>query len=306
MDPDVSRIFSDLIDAITGFDPLSVGAHVVSALLILAIGILLALALRALTRMLLGRTNIARTLGPSMALLLSSVIYYLALGIVAAASLIALGVSIAVVWGLVVIIAIAFLITFRESFGNFAATMIFLVFQPFRRGDLIQTMEHMGTVHELFLFNTVLLLPEDRLVSLPNSKIQESGVVNYSRLGHVRADFTLTVDYGEDLGHVRHVIAEIAAQDERILADPPFAVVVSDLGDTGVRLLVLPTVAPPNYWAVRNDLRERIKARFDSDGMRFAVPQRVVRVATNQDMTDHNGMRPAPLHPAIEPGEKGG
>ncbi|HEY1389560.1 MAG TPA: mechanosensitive ion channel family protein [Ktedonobacterales bacterium] len=305
MDPDVSRIFSDLIDAIKGFDPLSAGAHVVSALLVLLIGVLLALALRALTRTLLGRTNIARTLGPSMPLLLSSVIYYLALGLVAAASLIALGVSIAVVWGLVVVIAIAFLITFRESFGNFAATMIFLVFQPFRRGDLIQTMEHMGTVHELFLFNTVLLLPEDRLVSLPNSKVQESGVVNYSRLGHVRADFTLTVDYSEDISRVRQVIAEVAAQDERILAEPAFEVVVSDLDDTGVRLLVLPTVTPAHYWAVRNDLRERIKTRFDADGSRFAVPQRVVRMTTPQDMADHNGMRSAPMHPGVEPRGKG-
>jgi len=257
MDLDISRIISDLIDAINGFNPVDAGAHGATAIIVLLIGFVLALALRALTRALLERANIARSLGPSMPSLLSGVVYALVLGLAVVAALIALGIPLAVVSGSVLIVAIALLITLRESFGNFAATMIFLVFQPFRRGDLIETMGHMGTVHELFLFNTVLLLPEERLVSLPNTKIQESGVVNYSRLGHVRADFTLTVDYGEDISRVRDVITELAAQDARILPEPPCAVFVTDLGENGVRLLVLPTVAPANYLAVRNELRER-------------------------------------------------
>jgi len=36
----------------------------------------------------------------------------------------------------------------------------------------------MGTVREILLFNTVLLLSDERVVSLPNSKIQENGVGN--------------------------------------------------------------------------------------------------------------------------------
>jgi small conductance mechanosensitive channel len=221
--------------------------------------------------------------------LLSGAVYALILGLAVAASRVVLGAPLVVVWGVVVIVAIALLITLRESFGNFAATMIFLIVQPFWRGDLIETMEHMGTVHELSLFNTALLLPEDRLVSLPNSKIQESGVINCSRLGHVRAAFTLTVNYGEDLSHVRPVITEVAALDERILTDPPFEVVVNDLSAYGARLLLLPPVAPANYWAVRNDLRGRIKARFDAEGIRFAVPQRAVCLAPSE-VSDRHGM----------------
>jgi small conductance mechanosensitive channel len=291
MDPDMSRILSDILDAINGFDPLSAGAHLVSALLVLLIGVLLALALRALTRTLLRRATIARGLGPSMPALLSGAVYVLVLGLAIAASLVVLGVPLAVVFGVVLIAAIALLITLHETFGNFAATMIFLIFQPFRRGDLIETMGYMGTAHQLFLFNTVLLLPEDRLVSLPNGKIQESGVVNYPRLGHVRADFTFTLDYAEDISRVREVITELAAQDERILAEPPFETLVTDLGENGAQLLVLPTVAPADYWAVRNDLRERIKARFDVEGIRFAAPQRAVRFVETTDASSHDGVK---------------
>jgi small conductance mechanosensitive channel len=124
------------------------------------------------------------------------------------------------------------------------------------------------------LFNTVLLLPDDRLVSLPNSKIQESGVINYSRMGRVRADFNLTISYGQDVSQARAVIAHIASADPRVLRDPPFEVVVDELGDNGVRLSVFPYVLPQNYWAVRNDLRERVNAQFDTAGIHFGLPQR--------------------------------
>jgi small conductance mechanosensitive channel len=147
-------------------------------------------------------------------------------------------------------------------------------------------MGYMGTVQEILLFNTVLLLPNQRLVSLPNSKVQESGVVNYTRQGHIWSDFSLTVDYGEDLSRVREAITELAAKDNRILHHPPILVVVDELGENGVRLLVFPTVRPKDYWDVRNDLREQIKARFDAEGIRFALPQRDVHLATSPSPND--------------------
>jgi small conductance mechanosensitive channel len=134
----------------------------------------------------------------------------------------------------------------------------------------------MGTVQEILLFDTVLRLPDQRLVALPNSKIHDSGIVNYSRIGQVRADFSLTVNYAEDVTNARALITQIAAADERVLRNPPFEVVVDELGDNGVRLLVLPYVAPDDYWGVRSDMRERIKARFDTAGIRFALPERNV------------------------------
>jgi small conductance mechanosensitive channel len=103
--------------------------------------------------------------------------------------------------------------------------------------------------------------------------------VNYTRKGHIWSDFSLTVDYGEDLSRVREVITEMAANDNRILKNASIAVVVDELSENGVRLLVFPTVRPKDFWDVRNDLREQIKARFDAEGIRFALPQRDVHLS---------------------------
>jgi small conductance mechanosensitive channel len=254
----------------------SVLTNIAGAALVLAVGYFIAVAARRFTRKTLGRPDIARALGPSIVRLLSGTVYYLLLLLAAAGSLIALGVPAAAVLAVVAVILVVFAVALQQSAVNFAATVIFLMFQPFRRDELILTMGYMGWVQEILLFDTVLRLPDQRLVSMPNSKIHDSGITNYSRLGQVRADFTLTVNYAEDVSRARALISQIAAADQRVLLDPPLEVVVDDLGDNGVRLLVLPYVAPDNYWAVRNEMREMIKTRFDAVGIRFARPERNV------------------------------
>ena len=215
-------------------------------------------------------------LGPSMVHLVGSAIFYLLLILTAMVALVVVGVPARTV-GIFVLVVIAVLaISLQQSLANLAATVSFLLFQPFRRGELVETMGQVGTVQEILLFNTVLLLPDDCLVTLPNSKIQEGGVINYSRQSHVVATITLTVAYREN-------------QDRRILTSPPVLVVADDLGDHGVRIAVFPSVRPRHYWDVRFDLRERIKTRFDAEGIAFAVPPRDLRLSgiDLQDARNH-------------------
>jgi small-conductance mechanosensitive channel len=125
--------------------------------------------------------------------LLSGTVYYLLLLLAAARSLIALGVPAAAVLAVVALILVVFAVALQQSAVNFAATVIFLMFQPFRRDELILTMGYMSWVQEILLFDTVLRLPDQRLVSMPNSRIHDSGI------GQVRANFTLTVNDAEDV-----------------------------------------------------------------------------------------------------------
>jgi small conductance mechanosensitive channel len=276
---------------------LSVLTNIAGAALVLALGYFIAVAARRFTQKTLGRPDIARALGPSIVRLLSGAVYYLLLLLAAAGCLVALGVPAAAVLAVLTVVVVVLAVALQQSAANFAATVIFLMFQPFRRDELIQTMGYMGWVQEILLFDTVLRLPDQRLVSMPNSKIHDSGIVNYSRIGQVRADFTLTINYAEDVSRARALISQIAAADERVLLDPPLEVVVDELGDNGVRLLVLPYVATDNYWAVRNAMREQVKARFDAVGIRFALPERNVHFP----QTDHTG-----VGFALVPDEPGG
>jgi small conductance mechanosensitive channel len=241
---------------------------------ILVAGYLLARVVRTLTNKILGRTMVTRALGPSIAQLIGGAIYLLILLMTGIVGLVALGVPDQLVAAIFIIILVAigfFVFALQQSVSNVAATVIFLLFQPFKRGEVIETMGRLGTVHEILPFNTVLETADHRLVSLPNSKIQDSGIVNYTRLGRIRADVHLMVKYSEDLSRVVALIEDVAAQDARILAEPAFQVYILELGERGIKLCAQPTVAPADYWDVQNDLRAGIKSRFDQEMIQFAV-----------------------------------
>jgi small conductance mechanosensitive channel len=246
--------------------------NVVVAILIFAAGYLIARVVRTLTRRLLERIKIATTFGPTIPMLVSSVVYYVILTLAGLVSLLMIGVpSSILIVGLAAIVLI-FSLALQQSVSNFAATVNMLVFQPFKRGEVVTTMGWTGTVREILPFNTVLQLPDERLVTLPNSKIQDSGIVNYSRMGHLWADFSVKIRHDQDVDRVRAVIAEIAAQDARILTQPPLDIHIDDLDEKGIRLSVRPYVPSEYAPAVRVDLRAKIHARFQAEGIKFALP----------------------------------
>ena len=91
-------------------------------------------------------------------------------------------------------------VALRESLSNFAAAVIFLIYQPFYLGEEIETMGHRGIVKEIQLFNTVVRQSDRSLAVLPNGDIQKSGLTNYSRLGINRVDLSFTLqEYRDDV-----------------------------------------------------------------------------------------------------------
>lgn len=176
------------------------------------------------------------------------------------------------------IVLIIFGVALQESLSSFAATVIFLTFQPFKVGELIETNGVLGTVREISLFQTILTKADNKILVLPNAEIQNSVLINYSRIGTLRADLTFGIGYGDDLRKAKEVLLELLAADERVLIEPAPAVVVQELGDNAVELAMRPWVKYADYWNFRTDMLEKVKMRFDAEGIGFPFPQRDVHV----------------------------
>jgi len=277
---------------------LSILARIGLAFVVLIAGRFLAGLARGFVHKLLGRREVADALGPTMVRLLSEATYYVLLVLTLGLCIIVLGVPATYVLAASLVLLVILAVSLQQSLANFAATVIFLLFQPFRRGEWIETMGHIGTVREILLFNTVIEKADKKLVSLPNSKIQDAGVINYSRMEVVRTDVDFTVSYGANLDHVRKALAEIAAGDPRIFADPPFLVIVNDLGENGISLQAQAWVKSDDAYNVRSDLRASIKSRFDAEGIEFALPQRNIHITT-ADIASRDGVELS--HVSAEP-----
>jgi small conductance mechanosensitive channel len=229
-------------------------------------------------RVTLGVTLAKTTIAPSMARLLTLAAYYgiLMVAVISALALIGFPIEALLTASLVIVVILG--IALQQSISNLAATIVFMLFQPFRLGELIDANGVLGTVKEIQLFSTVLVTGDNKEITIPNSQIQGNNLINYTRLGRLRVDFVFSVSYADDIGRVKEVLHEILAADERVLAEPTPVIFVQSLDENSVSIAVRPWVKPDDYWTLQCDIPERVKLRFDAEGITIPFPQRDVHL----------------------------
>ncbi|MDH3400877.1 MAG: mechanosensitive ion channel [Chromatiales bacterium] len=166
----------------------------------------------------------------------------------------------------------------QGSLGNFAAGILLLVFRPFRVGHFIEGAGTAGTVEEVHIFNTRLRTPDNKSIVIPNSQLTSGTITNFTAKSERRVDLTFGVSYSDDIDKVKAVIREVMAEDDRILPEPEPVVGLMTLGESSVDFVVRPWVKSENYWPVLFDLNERMKKRFDAEGISIPFPQRDVHI----------------------------
>ncbi|HEX5090568.1 MAG TPA: mechanosensitive ion channel family protein [Nocardioides sp.] len=157
---------------------------------------------------------------------------------------------------------------------------VFMIFEDqYGVGDVIDVGEATGTVEAVTLRVTRLRDLDGTVWYVPNGEIMRVG--NKSQ-NWSRAVIDVAVGYDEDLGRARQVLADVAHdlwEDDdfhSVIIEPPEVTGVEALNPDGITLRVLVKTAPMEQWGVARELRQRIKARFDHEGIEVPFPQRVV------------------------------
>ena len=157
---------------------------------------------------------------------------------------------------------------------------IFMIFEDqYGVGDVVDVGEAIGTVEAVTLRITRLRDLNGTVWYVPNGEILRVGNMsqNWSR-----AVIDVSVGYGEDLARVKRILLEIAVDlyhdDEfsELIIEEPEVTGVEMLAADSVNLRVLVKTLPLEQWAVGRELRQRIKARFDHEGIEIPFAQRVV------------------------------
>ena len=248
--------------------------RVVAAIVVFMLGRWLASRARRALKLALSKT----TLAPSMMRLLLLLVYYGILLITLIVALALIGFPITALLGASLIIVVILGIALQQSIANLAATIVFMLFQPFKLGELIKANNVLGTVKEIQFFSTVLVTGDNLEVTIPNAKIQGDTLLNYTRLGKLRIDFVFNVGYHTDIEHARRVLTELLTSDSRVLTDPAPRIFVQELGEDGMQIAARPWVKPDDYWNVQWEMPERVKLRFDAEGITIPYPQRDVHL----------------------------
>jgi small conductance mechanosensitive channel len=157
---------------------------------------------------------------------------------------------------------------------------IFMIFEDqYGVGDVVDLGEASGTVEAVSLRVTRLRDVNGTVWYVRNGEILRVGNMSQN---WARTVLDVTVGYTEDLVRVRRVLEEVAHDlwvDEDfkgLIIEPPEVWGVESLGVDGIVVRVTLKTAPMEQWGVARAMRERVKARFEAEGINLAVAQRVV------------------------------
>lgn len=174
--------------------------------------------------------------------------------------------------------AIAVGFALQNSLSNFASGIMLVTFHPFGRGDFVEAGGISGVVQDVGIFSTTLKTPDNRMVIVGNSAITGSAITNFSAYDTRRIDLTIGVDYSDDLKTARAVIERVLTRHEKVLDDPEPTILLMDLGDSSVDFAVRPWVKSEDFWAVRSELLEQLKAELEKADCSIPFPQRDVHL----------------------------
>jgi moderate conductance mechanosensitive channel len=157
---------------------------------------------------------------------------------------------------------------------------IFMIFEDqYGVGDVVDVGEASGTVEAVTLRVTRLRDVNGTVWYVRNGEILRVGNMSQN---WARTVLDVPVSYVEDLAKVRAVLKEVAHdlwEDDDFkgqVIEEPEVWGVESMTPEAVTVRVTMKTAPLQQWNVAREMRERVKARFDYEGIKMPHPQRVV------------------------------
>jgi small-conductance mechanosensitive channel len=145
------------------------------------------------------------------------------------------GIGISAVAAVILVVGIAFTFGAQNVISDAISGFIILVDQPFRIGDdiLLKEPDTYGTVLQIGARTTRILTSDNREVIIPNSKISESQIVNYTYPDSTyRVQTDLRIAYHSDLDKVREVITDAMSELDGVMPSKPVNVLYHEYGDS--------------------------------------------------------------------------
>ncbi len=161
--------------------------------------------------------------------------------------------------------------------GNFAAGAFMLVLRPFKVGDFVQIGGIVGTVHELGLFGTTIVTPDNVLTLVGNSKVFGDTVMNFSARPVRRVERTAQLAGGVDTGDAMARFRAAVQQIPNVAASPAPEISVLDINLLGPVIAIRPYCHTDHYWQVYFDTNAAILRVAADAGWPAPTPTQIMR-----------------------------
>ena len=225
------------------------------------------------------RSNIENTAG-SFLISLIRVVLYILVAIIALSMLNVPMTSIVTVIGTA---GLAIGLALQNSLSNLAGGFIILFSKPFKSGDLIEIDNSLGTVNSIGILYTKIITPDNKSIFIPNGKITDAKIINYSEISTRRVDLSFDISYDNDFEKAKNIIKKVIESDSLILREPEPLVRMNAQKESSLGICVQVWTNNENYWNVLYNMTENVKLEFDRNNIEIPYNQLDLHIRGNQE-----------------------
>lgn len=261
----LDRLLDKLLDG-----SILIGQRILIALIVFIVGRYVVKLLNRLFRHMLERG----TIDPGVQSFLRSLVNIILLILLVLSVVGALGINTTSLAALLASAGVAIGMALSGNLQNVAGGIVILLFKPYKVGDYIEAQGNEGTVKEILLFHTIIQTVDLRTIYIPNGQMSTTVVINQSRSEIRRAQWVVSIQYGNNVTHAKEVIQKCLDAEPRLLREPiseegepldPFFIEVTNLNASSVDLTVRAYVKRVDFLDVRFKMNEAIYAAIDAD-----------------------------------------
>lgn len=167
----------------------------------------------------------------------------------------------------------------KSTLSNIIAGLAMAIYRPIRIGDQLHLENEFCVVEDITLRHTIVRTWQDKRLIIPNSKLDEMTITNYSIIDpKIKCTIEMGVSYDTDIDLARKIILEVAGKcpQRKKGEEEPWMKVISH-GDfsIGVRLYLwvkdIADAYDAKFWIL-----EHVKKSFDKVGIEIPFPYRTL------------------------------
>lgn len=165
----------------------------------------------------------------------------------------------------------------QSNISNLANGIVIVSTHMFKRGDFIEVDGVQGSIIEINFLFTTLLTTDNKKITLPNSTIVNSSVVNSGANPKRRVDFMFSVAYETDVELVKKIVTDVMKSDGRVYLDPAPFCRLKVLGASSIDFAANCWCDTTDYWDVYYYIIENVYNEFKRNNVSIPYNQLEIR-----------------------------
>jgi small conductance mechanosensitive channel len=166
----------------------------------------------------------------------------------------------------------------KDIAANFMSGIMLTFARPFKTNDLIHTIDFEGYVEAINMRSTTCRSLTGQMVIIPNEKILNNPIINYTMTGSRRVDLECGVSYGDDLQKAEDLAIKAVESLEWRVPQRPVELFYKEFGDSSINFVI-------RFWTkseqkiflkARSEAVKAIKQTFDENGITIPWPIRTL------------------------------